>query len=98
VSNADAADEWDVVVPDDGEALLAELRRHGVNPGERVRVRSAVSGVYRTKAAAERAARDAVAKAGRHEAPPAFFGSVRSGRSDLAGRSEEILRADFPGR
>jgi hypothetical protein len=31
------------------------------------------------------------------QTPPAFFGSVRSGQRDLAERSEEILRAEFPG-
>jgi hypothetical protein len=29
-----AADEWDVTVPADGEEFLAELRRHGVRPGQ----------------------------------------------------------------
>ncbi len=43
-----AADEWDVVVPEDGEQLLAELRRHGVVPGQSVRVRSATSGGFRS--------------------------------------------------
>jgi hypothetical protein len=33
-----AADEWDVVVPADGEQLMAELRRHGVRPGQRLHV------------------------------------------------------------
>ena len=34
-----SAYEWDMVVPEDGEALLAELRRHGVRPGRRVHLR-----------------------------------------------------------
>ena len=33
-----AADEWDFTVPGDDGELLAELRRHGVAPGLRVRV------------------------------------------------------------
>jgi FKBP-type peptidyl-prolyl cis-trans isomerase 2 len=33
-----AADEWDFTVPDDAAQLLAELRRHGAEPGQRVRV------------------------------------------------------------
>ena len=33
-----AADEWDVVVPADAEQLMAELRRHGVRPGQRLHV------------------------------------------------------------
>lgn len=28
-------------------------------------------------------------------APPGFFGMLRSGKGDLAARSEEILRAEF---
>lgn len=32
------ADGWDFTVPDDGAELLAELRRHGVRPGERLHV------------------------------------------------------------
>jgi hypothetical protein len=31
-----AAEEWDVIVPADGDKLLAELRRHGVGPGQRL--------------------------------------------------------------
>lgn len=30
--------EWEFTVPDDGDALMAELRRHGVEPGQRLRV------------------------------------------------------------
>ncbi|GAA4728484.1 hypothetical protein GCM10023328_03650 [Modestobacter marinus] len=32
------ADGWDLTVPDDANELLAELRRHGVVPGQRLRV------------------------------------------------------------
>lgn len=48
MSDAGAADEWDVVVPEDGEQLLDELRRHGVEPGQRLHVRSATSGKHRS--------------------------------------------------
>lgn len=34
-----SATEWDLVVPDDGAALLEELRRHGVRPGQRLHLR-----------------------------------------------------------
>ena len=30
--------EWDLTVPADEEQLLAELRRHGVRPGQRLHV------------------------------------------------------------
>ena len=32
------AREWDMVVPDDDSDLLEELRRHGVRPGQRLRL------------------------------------------------------------
>jgi len=34
------AHEWDLVVPDDGAELLAELRRHGIRPGQRLHLRA----------------------------------------------------------
>ncbi len=39
MSTPDAADEWDLTVPVDEAELLAELRRHGVYPGQRVHMR-----------------------------------------------------------
>jgi hypothetical protein len=38
MSTPGAADEWDFTVPEDDGELLAELRRHGVEPGKRLRV------------------------------------------------------------
>ena len=32
------ADGWDLTVPEDDAELLAELRRHGVRPGQRLHV------------------------------------------------------------
>jgi hypothetical protein len=37
MSTSDAASEWDLTVPVDDAELLAEFRRHGVRPGQRVR-------------------------------------------------------------
>jgi hypothetical protein len=45
-----AAGEWDLVIPADGDELLAELGRHGVKPGHRVHLR-AVAEVDRAGAA-----------------------------------------------
>ena len=78
MSRIDAADVWELVVPGDDAELGAEFRRHGVEPGQRVRV-----------AATE----DGDQEAG--ERPPSFFASF-DGASDLAERSGEILRAEFP--
>ena len=38
MSTFGAADEWDFTVPEEDGELLAELRRHGVEPGTRLRV------------------------------------------------------------
>ena len=36
MSRSGAAEEWEVVVPADGDEFLAELRRHGIWPGQRL--------------------------------------------------------------
>jgi hypothetical protein len=81
VSTSDATYEWDLTVPGDDAELVAEFRRHGVRPGQRIHV--AIVGDE--------------AEAGQvsGESLPSFFGSFE-GRSDLAERSDEILRAEFP--
>jgi hypothetical protein len=38
MSDPGATDEWDFTVPEDAGQLLAELRRHGAEPGQRVHV------------------------------------------------------------
>jgi hypothetical protein len=105
MSDAGAADEWEVVVPEDDAEFLAELKRCGVRPGQRLHVRSASSGTYRSavtgkfvsKTVASKACRVTGRTGAQAEETPAFFGSVRSGQRDLAERSEEILRAEFAG-
>ncbi len=76
-----AANEWDLVVPGDDAELVAEFRRHGVKPGQRVHV-----------AVVDRNGADS---AGEQELP-SFFASF-DGAADLAERSGEILRSEFPG-
>jgi hypothetical protein len=39
MSTPETADEWDLTVPVDEAELLAELRRHGLRPGQRVHMR-----------------------------------------------------------
>lgn len=80
MANPHAAEEWDLIVPEDGETLLAELRNHGVRPGQRVHL-SVVPAPDQAP-----------------EELPEFFGSFDTGRSDLAERSSETLRAEFPNR
>jgi hypothetical protein len=39
MASPEPVDSWDLVVPAEGESLMAELRRHGVRPGQRVVLR-----------------------------------------------------------
>ncbi len=81
MSTSEAGSEWDLTVPGDDAELLAEFRRHGVQPGQKVHVAIAPgSGEPES-----------------NETLPSFFDSVE-GPSDLAERSGEILRAEFPQR
>ncbi len=79
MSEAGAEREWDLVVPADGEQLLAELRRHGVRPGQRLQMSVAPSDVEETDP----------------ERLPDYIGSFQRGQPDLAERSAEILQAEF---
>lgn len=81
MSRADAANEWDLVVPGDDAELAAEFRRHGVKPGQRLHV-----------AVLDRSGSDTAAE----KELPSFVASF-DGPADLAERSGEILRSEFPG-
>ena len=80
MSTPDAAYEWDLTVPGDDAELAGEFRRHGIQPGQRVHVAVVTDGDN---------------DQGTGEALPTFFGSF-DGPADLAERSSEILRAEFP--
>jgi hypothetical protein len=73
--------EWDLVVPSDDAELAAEFRRHGVKPGQRLHV-----------AVVDRNGTDTASE----QELPSFFASF-NGPADLAERSGEILRSEFPG-
>jgi hypothetical protein len=75
-----SASEWDFTVPDNDAELLAELGRHGDAPAVGLHV--ALSAGESGSAAAP-------------EVLPAFIASF-SEAPDLAERSGEILRAEFP--
>lgn len=81
MSTPDPAYEWDLTVPGDDGELVAEFRRHGVRPGQRVHVAVVANGDEGNPETGE--------------ALPSFFGSF-DGPADLAERSTEILRAEFP--
>lgn len=81
MSTPDAAYEWDLTVPGDDAELVAEFRRHGVRPGQRVHVAVVTNG--------------ALGAGEPGDVLPSFFDSF-DGPADLAERSSEILRAEFP--
>ena len=81
MSTPDTAYEWDLTVPGDDAELVAEFRRHGIQPGQRVHVAVVTNG--------------GKGGDGAGEALPSFFGSF-DGPADLAERSSEILRTEFP--
>ncbi len=81
-----SADGWDLTVPEDAAELLAELRRHGVRPGQRLHVVQAADAPTELPDSAP--------------APPErreldFIGSVHGGPDDLSIRTEEYLRRGF---
>jgi hypothetical protein len=85
MSTSDAAYEWDLTVPGDDAELAGEFRRHGIQPGQRVHVAVVTNGANDGDGDGD----------GTGEALPTFFGSF-DGPADLAERSSEILRAEFP--
>ena len=81
-----SADGWDLTVPEDAAELLAELRRHGVRPGQRLHV-------VRAAEASTELPDGAPAPPERRELD--FIGSVHGGPDDLSIRTEEYLRRGF---
>lgn len=76
--------ECDLVVPDSDAELLAELRRHGVRPGQRLHLRAVPD------------TDEAHADAERDEVWDAFIGSAGAGGDpDLSARAKDILRAEM---
>ena len=77
------ADGWDLTVPDDANELLAELRRHGVMPGQRLHV---VPGTEQKSEVTDPAT------------PPrrlSFTGMIQDGPTDLSTRTDEYLAESF---
>jgi hypothetical protein len=77
------AGEWDLVVPDDGAELLAEFRRHGVRPGQRLHLRAVPDA-------------DESRDADRDEFWDAFIGSAGPGGDpDLSANAKDILGTEM---
>ena len=77
------ADGWDFTVPDDEAELMAELRRNGVRPGQRLRVVPVVA----TPGPEEETAVSATP----HKRRLSFAGSVHA-EPDLSDRVDDHLQ------
>ena len=77
------ADCWDLTVPEDGAELLAELRRHGVRPGQHLHVGTTQS---EPVIAPEEASREP-----RKNRRLSFAGSVQA-EPDLSEKADEYLK------
>lgn len=81
-----SADGWDLIVPEDAAELLAELRRHGVQPGQRLRV-------VRASDAPSQQSSDSTERPSTRTLD--FIGSVHGGPTDLSTRTDDYLRRGF---
>jgi hypothetical protein len=81
-----SADGWDLTVPEDAAELLAELRRHGVRPGQRLHVvRASDELSQQSSDPTERPVTRTLD----------FIGSVHGGPADLSARTDDYLRRGF---
>lgn len=76
-----ATNGWDLTVPDDADELYAELRRHGVTPGQRVHIALQVTprqdpGKPKPATQARRLG---------------FTGALKDAEPDLSARTDEYL-------
>lgn len=78
-----SADGWDLTVPEDAAELLAELRRHGVRPGQRLHV-------VRADDEPEQSSGEDPARTTRAKLD--FIGSVHGGPADLSTRTDQHLQ------
>ena len=81
-----SADGWDLTVPEDAAELLAELRRHGVRPGQRLHV-------VRVPDASAQQSSDSIERPAHRKLD--FIGSVHGGPDDLSTRTDDYLRRGF---
>jgi hypothetical protein len=81
-----SADGWDLTVPEDAAELLAELRRHGVQPGQRLHV---------VRASDDQSKKPSEPSEGAGTRPLDFIGSVQGGPADLSTRTDDYLRRGF---
>ncbi len=75
------ADGWDLTVPEDVAELAAELRRHGVTPGQRLHI------VQDPDLSAEPVAKK--------QRKLSFIASCDGGPSDVSKRTDDYLQGGF---
>jgi chemotaxis response regulator CheB len=81
-----SADGWDLTVPEDAAELLAELRRHGVRPGQRLHV-------VHVPDESARQSSDSIERPTSRKLD--FIGSVHGGPDDLSTHTDDYLRRGF---
>jgi hypothetical protein len=80
------AEGWDLTVPEDAAELLAELRRHGVQPGERLHVAPAVG---------QDAAKDSEQATDERPRRRLRFTGMIEAEPDLSARTDDYLARGF---
>lgn len=85
IMSTTAPEPWTFTVPEDDAELLAELRRHGVKPGQHLRVNATPPGAE----VAPRATRAI------NRRRFGFIGVVKDGPSDMSARTDEYLEQGF---
>ncbi len=98
-------DGWDLTIPEDAAELLAELRRHGVQPGEQVRVsrsvqgrpvsRNAITGRYVSRTSQGASRSTPPEKSGEHPRRTLRFAGSIQAEPDLSERTDEYLGRGF---
>ncbi len=81
------ADGWDLTVPEDAAELLAELRRHGVQPGQRLHV------VQATEQASDKTKK--TEKTPTQPRRSFDFAASFTAEPDLSARTDEYLQRGF---
>jgi hypothetical protein len=81
-----SADGWDLTVPENAAELLAELRRHGVRPGQRLHVVPAPG--EPSQQSSDPIERPVIRTLD-------FIGSVHGGPDDLSTQTDDYLRRGF---
>lgn len=86
-----AEEGWELTVPDDAHELAAELRRHGIKPGQRLHFDVIQSGPDESRSDGENRHDGAHRKHRKF----GFIGSIDGGPSDLSTNTDDYLNHGF---